>query len=101
MTWIIIGLLIFFIHVYVLKHTVWARARGYNRPEESDFKPLAIPVWVVLLILIAAFVPVLNLLTILPFWIVWVKRYADPESACSCDWHTYWRFRDKLFSRTI
>lgn len=101
MTWIIIGLVVFFIHIYVLKHTVWAEAKGYNYPKEDEYQPLAIPIWVVILMLITALTPILNVIVILPFWGVWIKKYADPDCVCTGGWYTYWRFRDKFLSKTI
>ncbi len=63
---------------------------------------IGIPLWIVLIMLIASIIPFANIVEIIVFWIVWLKYYFNPEEGPYYDtWYIYWRFKDKFFSRKI
>lgn len=102
MTWvIIISLISFIIQIYVLKHTYTLTVRGDTYFDWKEAKKIGIPLWIVLIMLITSIIPFANIVEVMVFWIVWLKYYLDPEVCCRNDWYTYWRFKDKFFSRKI
>ena len=102
MTWvIIISLISFIIQIYVLKHTYTLTVRGDTYFDWKEAKKIGIPLWIVLIMLITSIIPFANIAEVMVFWIVWLKYYLDPEVCCRNDWYTYWRFKDKFFSREI
>ena len=102
MTWVIIGLISFIIQIYVLKHTYSIRAEGISRLNWEKAEKIGIPLWVVLIMLITSIIPIVNIAEIIVFWAVWLKFYLNPdEKLYSNVWYTYWRFKDKFFSRKI
>lgn len=102
MTWvIIISLISFIIQIYVLKHTYTLTVRGDTYFDWKEAKKIGIPLWIVLIMLITSIIPFANIVEVMVFWIVWLKYYLDPEVCCRNDWYTYWRFKDKFFSREI
>ena len=102
MTWIIIGLISFIIQIYILKHTYTITIRGdfYFNWEKAE--KIGIPLWIALIMLITCIIPFVNIVEIIVFWAVWLKYYSYPnESPYYNIWYTYWRFKDKFFSRKI
>ena len=102
MTWvIIISLISFIIQIYVLKHTYTLTVRGDTYFDWKEAKKIGIPLWIVLIMLITSIIPFANIVEVMVFWIVWLKYYLDPEVCYRNGWYTYWRFKDKFFSREI
>ena len=102
MAWvIIIGLISFIIQIYVLKHTYTLTRIGDTYFDWKEAKKIGIPLWIVLIMLITSIIPFANIVEVIVFWVVWLKYYLDPEVCCRNDWYTYWRFKDKFFSREI
>ena len=102
MTWIIIGLISFIIQIYVLKHTYSCRVKGDAPFDWRGAEKIGIPLWIVLIMLIASIIPFVNILEIIMFWAVWLKYYFNSDEGPYYDtWYTYWRFKDKFFSRKI
>ncbi len=101
----IIGLVSFIIQIYVLKHTytITIMSEGNNK---WDFdwekaKKIGIPLWIALIMLITSIIPFVNIAEVIVFWIIWLKHYSDPDSYYYGTCYTYWRFKDKFFSRKI
>ena len=101
MTWVIIGLISFIIQIYVLKHTYTITIKGDFHFDWEKAEKIGIPLGVVLIMLITSIIPFANIVEFIAFWVVWLKYYSDPEICCRNDWCTYWRFKDKFFSRKI
>ena len=101
MTWVIIGLISFIIQIYVLKHTYSVRVKGDLCPNWEKAKKINTPSWTILIMLIASSIPVVNIVEVIVFWVTWLKCYASPDEYYSNTWYTYWRFKDKFFSRKI
>lgn len=101
MNWIIIGLVSLIIQIYVLKHTYTIQIRGDYYFNWEEAKKIGIPLWIVLIMLITSIIPIVNVVEVIVFWIVWLKYYLGSEGHGSTIWHTYWRFKDKFFSRKI
>lgn len=103
MFWVIIGLSLisFIIQIYVLKHTYTLTIKGDLYFDWKRAKKIGIPLWIVLVMLITSIIPFANIAEVFVFWIVWLKYYLNPEVCCRNDWYTYWRFKDKFFSREI
>ena len=99
--WVIIGLISFIIQIYVLKHTYTLTIKGDMYFDWERAEKLGTPLWVVLIMLITSIIPSANIVEFIAFWVVWLKYYFDPEVCCRNDWYTYWRFKDKFFSRKI
>ena len=100
MTWIIIGLISFIIQIYVLKHTYTLKIKGDIYFDWEKAKKVGIPLWVALIMLITSITPFVSIVEVIVFWIIWLKYYSDPTE-CYNTWYTYWRFKDKIFSRKI
>ena len=60
-----------------------------------------IPLWTVLIMIITSAIPIANIVELIIFWIIWLKHYSSPGACYSSTWYTYWRFKDKFFSRKI
>lgn len=103
MIWIIIiGLISFIIQIYVLKHTYSYRVKGDTSFDWAEAEKIGIPLWVVLIMFITSIIPFVNIVEIIWFWVIWLKYYSDPSEGPYCNiWYTYWRFKDKFFSRKI
>lgn len=102
MIWIIIGLISFIIQIYVLKHTYTTKIIGDFYFDWEKAEKIGIPLWIVLIMLIASIIPFANIAEIIVFWIVWLKYYSNPDEGPYYDTlYTYWRFKDKFFSRKI
>ncbi len=101
MTWVIIGLISFIIQIYVLKHTYTFTIRGDMDFDWEKAEKVGTPLWIVLIMLVTSIIPFANIVEFIVFWIVWLKYYLDPERCYENDWYTYWRFKDKFFSRKI
>ena len=102
MTWVIIGLISFIIQIYVLKHTYTITIRGYICFDWEKAEKIGIPLWIALIMLITSIIPFVNMVEFIIFWIIWLKHYLDPdEGPYYDDLYTYWRFKDKFFSRKI
>lgn len=100
MTWIIIGLISFIIQIYVLKHTYAITARCGIGLEKAE--KIGIPLWIILIMLITGIIPFVNIVEFIIFWVIWLKHYLDPDEVLYYDTlYTYWRFKDKFFSRKI
>lgn len=101
MNWIIFGLVSFILQMYVLKHTYTVTVKGTTDFYWEKAKKVGIPLWIVLIILVISMIPTINILEVIVFWIIWLKYYASPGECYSRTWYTYWRFKDKFFSRKI
>ena len=102
MTWIIIGLTSFIIQIYVLKHTYIIAAKGGVFFDWEKAEKMGIPLWVALIMLITSIIPFVNMAEFIIFWIIWLKYYSDPDGDPRHNtWYTYWRFKDRFFSRKI
>ena len=102
MTWVIIGLISFIIQIYVLKHTYIIAAKGGVFFDWEKAEKMGIPLWVALIMLIISIIPFVNMVEFIIFWIIWLKYYSDPnEGPRHNTLYTYWRFKDKFFSRKI
>lgn len=102
MIWIIIGLISFIIQIYVLKHTYSYITEGDTSFDWKEAEKIGIPLWIVLIMLITSIIPFVNTAETIVFWIVWLKYYLNPDEGPYCGtWYTYWRFKDKFFSRKI
>ena len=102
MTWAIIGLISFIIQIYVLKHTYSCRVKGGAPFDWKEAEKIGIPLWIVLIMLITSIIPFVNIAETIVFWIVRLKYYLYPDEGPYYDtWYTYWRFKDKFFSRKI
>lgn len=68
----------------------------------KKLKKIGIPLWVVLIMLITSIIPFVNIAETIVFWTVWLKFCSSPDEGPYYDtWYTYWRFKDKFFSRKI
>ena len=102
MDYIIFGLISFIIQVYVLKHTYSYRVEGDTPLDWAEAEKIGIPLWIVLIMLITSIIPFVNTAETIVFWIVWLKYYLYPDKGPYYDtWYTYWKFKDKFFSRKI
>lgn len=101
MIWVIIGLVSFILQMYVLKHTYTIKIKGDLYFDWEKAEKVGSPLWIVLIMLIASIIPFVNIVEFIVFWIIWLKYYLDPERCYRDDWYTYWRFKDKFFSRKI
>lgn len=101
MIWIIIGLISFIIQIYVLKHTYTITIKGDIRFNWEKAEKIGIPLWIALIMLITSIIPFVNVVEFIIFWIIWLKHYLDPDVCYGSNWYTYWRFKDKFFSRKI
>ena len=101
MNWIIIGLISFIIQIYVLKHTYTITIKGDFHFDWEKAEKVGIPLWIVLIMLITSMIPIINIVEVIVFWIIWLKHYSSPGGCYSSTWYTYWRFKDKFFSRKI
>lgn len=101
MIWVIIGLVSFILQMYVLKHTYTIKIKGGLYFDWEKAEKVGSPLWIVLIMLIASIIPFVNIVEFIVFWIIWLKYYLDPERCYRDDWYTYWRFKDKFFSRKI
>lgn len=101
MDWIIFGLVSFILQMYVLKHTYTITVKGDIYFDWERAKKVDIPLWIVLIMLITSMIPIINILEVIVFWIIWFMYYLGPDKCYSSTWYTYWRFKDKFFSRKI
>lgn len=101
MGWIIFGLVSFILQIYVLKHTYTLKIKGDFYFDWEKAEKIGIPLWTVLIMLITSFIPIVNIVEVLVFWIVWLKYYSSPAGYYPSLWFTYWKFKDKFFSRKI
>ena len=99
MTWVIIGLISFIIQIYVLKHTYIIAAKGGVFFDWEKAEKMGIPLWVALIMLIISIIPFVNMVEFIIFWIIWLKYYSYPDGLYNNIWYTYWRFKDKFFSK--
>lgn len=101
MIWVIIGLISFILQIYVLKHTYTLTIRGDMDFDWEKAEKVGTPLWIVLIMLVTSIIPFANIAEFIVFWIVWLKYYLDSDSYYKYKWYTYWRFKDKFFSRKI
>lgn len=102
MIWIIISLISFIIQIYILKHTYSYRTKGDTSFDWKEAEKIGIPLWVVLIMLITSIIPFVNIAENIVFWTVLLKFCSSPNEGPYYDtWYTYWRFKDKFFSRKI
>lgn len=99
---IIIGVISFIIQIYVLKHTYSYSTKCDTSFDWKEAKEIGIPLWVVLIMFITSIIPFVNVAETIVFWAVWLKLCLSPvDGPCYNTWYTYWRFKDKFFSRKI
>lgn len=102
MNWIIFGLVSFILQMYVLKHTYTVTVKGTTDFYWEGAKKIdGTPLWIVLIMLITSMIPLINIVEVIVFWIIWLKYYLAPGDYYSNTWYTYWRFKDEFFSRKI
>ena len=101
MTWVIIGLISFIIQIYVLKHTYIIAVKGGVFFDWEKAEKMGIPLWIALIMLITCIIPFVNIIEVIGFWAIWLKYYSYPDVLYNNIWYTYWRFKDKFFSRKI
>ena len=103
MNWIIFGLVSFILQMYVLKHTYTITVKSTAEFDWEKAKKIGgISLWIVLIMIITSAIPIANVVELTIFWIIWLKYYLDPEEGTHYDnLYTYWRFKDKFFSRKI
>lgn len=102
MIWVIIGLVSFIIQIYVLKHTYSYRTKGDTLFDWGEAEKIGTPLWAALIMLLTSIIPFVNIVETILFWAVWLKSYSNPaEGPYRNTWYTYWRFKDKFFSREI
>lgn len=102
MNWIIFGLVSFILQMYVLKHTYTITVKGTAEFDWGKAKKIGgISLWIVLIMLITSMIPIINIVEVIVFWIIWLKHYLAPDGYHSNEWYTYWKFKDKFFSRKI
>lgn len=102
-TWYIIGIIMFVLQVYVLKHTYSITVDGikWNDGLEKYLIPIKVPMFVVLLMLLFTIIPYAWTVSTISFWVFWVKKYKNPDSACRLEYYTYWRLRDNFLMKSI
>lgn len=75
--WLIIGVILLAITIWVNKHTVgttYQRGRRVADPKKKVF----FPIWLLVLMIVFALIPVVNIITFFVFWTIWwVLDYAD------------------------
>ena len=93
----------FVLQVYILKHTLFIELRGKRFEEEYEdmLKPLNIPVYIILLMLLATAIPFAWIISTVIFWVIWFKRYSDPDGIYNSTFYTYWRLRDNFLMKSI
>lgn len=101
MVWVIIGLLSFVIQIYVLKNTWADSGKGLAEFRWEHAQKISIPLYIALIIFLFCMIPILNIAEFIMFWIVWFEKYMNADGYTSCFYYTYWRFKDKFFSREI
>ena len=102
MNWIIFGLVSFILQMYVLKHTYTITVKGTAEFDWGKAKKIGgISLWIVLIMIITSAIPIANIVELIIFWIIWLKHYLAPDGYYSNEWYTYWKFKDKFFSRKI
>ena len=99
---IIFGLISFIIQIYVLKHTYSYRVKGDTSFNWRGAEKIGTPLWAALIMLLTSIIPFANIAETILFWAIWLKSYSNPIEGPYYDtWYTYWRFKDKFFSRNI
>ena len=102
MNWIIFGLVSFILQMYVLKHTYTITVKSDAEFDWEKAKKIGgISLWIVLIMIITSVIPIANIVELIIFWIIWLKCYLPPSDYYNNEWYTYWRFKDKFFSRKI
>lgn len=97
-----IALVMFVLQVYVLKHTYWTKCYGSSENiDSSTLEPLKVPLWVVLAMFLISLIPGGFIGVSIIFWVIWLKRFLDPEDGYRGTLYTYWRFKDKILSKPI
>lgn len=104
-TMYIIGAILLLVEWYLIKHTYSTECRGrYSEEEAEDWKPVKMPVWVVILwIPLTALPYVGGIIGVIAFLIVYLKYACDPDSDYynSRQYYTYWRIRNSFLLKQI
>ena len=87
--------------MYVLKHTYTCKITDDMDFDWEKAEKVGTPLWIALIMLITSIIPIVNAVEVIVFWIVWLKYYLSPECYYRYRLYTYWRFKDKFFSRKI
>lgn len=93
----------FVLQVYILKHTYSITVDGAEWDDELEkyLRPIKTPMFVVLLMLLFTIIPYAWTASTISFWIIWVKKYKNPDNVYRMKYYTYWRLRDNFFMRAI
>lgn len=99
----IIGIIMFVFQVYILKHTHSVELIGekFKDKYNDNLKPLDIPLYIILLMLIATAIPYAWIISTVVFWVVWCKKYSDPDGVYTYNIYTYWRLKDNFLMKSI
>lgn len=99
----IIGIIMFVLQVYILEHTHSVKLVGkrFNVAYMNRMVPLNVPLYIILLMLLATVIPYVWVVSTIIFWVVWLKRCSDPDSVFDYETYTYWRLRDNFLMKSI
>lgn len=98
-----IGIVMFVLQIYILKHTHYVEKKGqrYKDYMNDELEPLKTPMFVIILMALCTLIPYAWTVSTFIFWFVWLKRYFNPEVEQSYNWYIYWRLRDNFLMKTI
>lgn len=101
--WYIIGIIMFVLQVYILKHTHFVEVDGSRWADslESELQPVKIPLAVILGMLVLTMIPYAWIVSTIIFWAYWMHKYCDPEDLYRFNTYTYWRLRDNFLMKSI
>lgn len=99
----IIGIIMFVLQVYILKHTYYVVLQGerFKDKYESELEPINVPLYIILLMAFATAIPYAWIISFAVFWIVWIFKYSAPESISVYSTYTYWRLRDNFLMKSV
>ena len=99
--WMIVGIILLTITFFVHKHTYWKEDSWSGEGQEHK---MPLPVWSVILMVIIAFVPILNILVFAVGLIAYCIYRLDPPDGvipyfrCECRW---WRALIRLLTKEV
>ena len=100
----LIGIIMFVLQVHILKHTYYVEIKGTWYREyldEPKLQPIKVPLYLVIFMALCTLLPYVWVGCSLVFWIIWLKRYSDPEDLNIHKVNTYWRLRDNFLMKPI
>ena len=84
-TWLVIGIILFLITWYVHTHTYTIDDYSYYRRQKVTEK-FKVPLWVLLLAIIAVFIPILNLLAFIIGVILYIAAIVEEDIEIRIEW---------------